>query len=84
MSENALNTIEVKIPNQGLTVTEVVIAKWHKQVGDVVTQGEALLDFESDKAVVEMESPVDGALSKIVAMEGDTVPIGGLVAIVSV
>lgn len=82
MADN--NTIEIIIPNQGLTVTEVVIAKWHKKTGDIVKKGEALLDFESDKAVIGLESPTNGELSRIVADEGKTVPIGGLVAIVTV
>ena len=82
MADN--NTIEIIIPNQGLTVTEVVITKWHKKTGDIVKKGEGLLDFESDKAVIELESPADGELSRIVAEEGETVPIGGLVAFVRV
>lgn len=84
MEETDKSTIEIIIPNQGLTVTEVVIAKWYKNIGDIVKKGETLLDFESDKAVMELESPTDGKLSKIIAEEEETVPIGGLVAIITV
>jgi pyruvate/2-oxoglutarate dehydrogenase complex dihydrolipoamide acyltransferase (E2) component len=82
MADN--NTIEIIIPNQGLTVTEVVIAKWHRKAGDTLQKGEALLDFESDKAVIEMEASHDGLLSKIVAEEGETVAIGGIVGIITI
>ena len=78
------NTYEIIIPNQGLTVTEVVIEKWHRQAGDVIKKGEALLDFESDKAVIEMECPQDGTLSKIVAGEGETIAIGGIVGLITI
>lgn len=81
MSDN--NIMEIIIPNQGLTITEIVIAKWHKKAGDNVEKGEILLDFESDKADIELPSPSNGLLSKIVAAEGETVAIGGVVAIIT-
>lgn len=73
-------SIEIAIPNQGLTITEVSIAKWYKNVGDKVAKGEPLLDIESEKSVIEMESPADGRLIRIVAVEGSTVPIGAVIA----
>lgn len=73
-------SFEVTIPNQGLTITEVSIAKWHKNAGDMVKKGEPLLDFESEKSVIEMESPADGKLARIVSAEGSTVPIGAVIA----
>ncbi|CAL1518457.1 thiamine pyrophosphate-dependent enzyme [Chitinophaga sp. MM2321] len=76
------NSIAVTIPNLGLTITEVSIARWYKKAGDLVKKGEPLLDFESDKSVIELESPEDGQLSSIVAEEGVTVPIGAVVAFI--
>ena len=73
------NVTQIIAPNQGLTVTEIVIGEWHKNVGDTLEKGELLVGYESDKAVFELESPADGILSKIVAEEGDTVPIGGII-----
>lgn len=81
MAEN--NTIEITIPNQGLTVTEVVIIKWHKKIGEAFQKGDALLDFETDKAVVELECPTDGIMEKIVAEEGESVIIGGVVGLIT-
>ena len=82
MSDN--NTIEIIIPNQGLTVTEVVIVKWHKKIGETLQKGETLLEFETDKSVIELVSPTDGILGKIVAEEGETVAIGGLVGVITI
>lgn len=80
---NKIDGIEIAMPNQGLTITEVKIIKWNKKVGDVVKKGEPLLEFESDKAVVELESPADGKLAKIVVEEEATVAIGELVGILT-
>jgi biotin carboxyl carrier protein len=74
--------IEVIIPNLGLTITEVAVAKWYKQVGDAVRKGEPLLDFESEKSLVELESPADGRLSSVLAEVGRTVPIGAVVGLI--
>ena len=76
------DSLQVTIPNLGLTITEVAIARWYKKVGDEVKKGEPLLDFESEKSVIELESPADGWLSKIVAEEGVTVPIGAVVGFI--
>jgi len=82
MRKEISRRIEITIPNQGLTITEVSIAKWHKNVGEGVKIGEPLLDFESEKSVIEMESPADGMLASIVAPEGSTVPIGAVIAFI--
>lgn len=82
MADN--NTIEIIIPNQGLTVTEIVIVKWHKKIGETLQKDEALLEFETDKSVIELGSPTDGILSKIVATEGATVGIGGIVGVITI
>lgn len=78
------NSIEIAIPNLGLTITEVSIAQWHKKVGDPIKKGETILDFESEKSIVELESPVDGYLGSIVVAEGVTVPIGAIVGFITV
>ena len=80
--EQSKNAIDIIMPNQGLTITEVKIVKWIKKVGDPVKKGETLLEFESDKAVVEMESPADGQLNKIVADVDSVVAIGERVGVV--
>jgi pyruvate dehydrogenase E2 component (dihydrolipoyllysine-residue acetyltransferase) len=49
---------------------------WRKKEGESVTQGEPLLDIETDKAVVEIEWPASGILSGVEAREGDVIPVG--------
>ena len=73
--------VDVIIPNQGLTITEIQVSRWHKKVGDTVVKGETLMDFESDKAIMELPSPEDGRLARIVATEGTIVEIDGIVAV---
>ena len=81
---NRQNNVEVVIPNLGLTITEVTITKWYKKTGDTVKKGESLLDFESEKSVIELEAPSDGTLGEIVALENSTLPIGALVCYLEV
>lgn len=81
MTDN--NTIDITVPNQGLTITEIVIGTWHKKAGERVQKGEVLLDFESDKATIELVSPADGILTKIIAGEGETVEIRGIVGVIT-
>src|SRR6202035_3969126 len=53
---------------------------WRKKEGEFVSQGEALLDIETDKAVVEAESPASGILTAVKARVGDVVPVGQTIA----
>ena len=65
----------VIMPKLGQTVEESTILKWHKKTGDQVKKGEILFDIETDKAVLEVESFVEGTLLKILVREGETVPV---------
>jgi pyruvate dehydrogenase E2 component (dihydrolipoamide acetyltransferase) len=56
----------VRMPKLSDTMTEGVVAKWHKKVGDVVSEGDLLAEIETDKATMEFESFVDGTLLHIV------------------
>jgi pyruvate dehydrogenase E2 component (dihydrolipoamide acetyltransferase) len=56
------------------------IVSWLKQEGDTVAKGDMLLEVETDKAVVEIESPGDGILAGVRATEGDDVPVGETIA----
>ena len=53
---------------------------WRKQEGDRVTEGEPLLDIETDKAVMEVEAPADGILAGITAVAGTDIPVGQTIA----
>jgi 2-oxoglutarate dehydrogenase E2 component (dihydrolipoamide succinyltransferase) len=75
-------TIEIKIPAVGESISEVTIASWNKKDGDVVKLDEVLCELESDKATFELPAEVAGTL-KIVAEAGATVAIGGVVATIT-
>ena len=58
------------MPNQDLTVTEGTVVRWLKQVGDSVKLNEVIVEVETAKAVVSVESPASGNLTQILAREG--------------
>ncbi|MBV8360373.1 MAG: 2-oxo acid dehydrogenase subunit E2 [Deltaproteobacteria bacterium] len=68
----------IQMPKLGHTMTEGKVIRWHKQPGEAVRQGEAILTIETDKTEVEVESPVDGMMGAHAAREGDTVAVGGM------
>lgn len=71
----------VRMPKLSDTMTDGVIAKWHKKVGDKVKSGELLADIETDKATMEFESFQDGVLLHIGVPEKGTVPVDSVIAI---
>jgi pyruvate dehydrogenase E2 component (dihydrolipoamide acetyltransferase) len=71
----------VRMPKLSDTMTDGVVAKWHKKVGDKVTSGELLADIETDKATMEFESFQDGVLMHIGVEEGKSVPVDSVLAI---
>ena len=73
---------EVKLPQLGETVTEGTITKWFKKIGDTVAADEPLFEVSTDKVDTEVPSPVAGVLTEIRAQEGDTVPVGAVIAVV--
>ena len=71
----------VRMPKLSDTMTDGVVAKWHKKVGDKVKSGELLADIETDKATMEFESFQDGVLLHIGVPEKGTIAVDGLIAI---
>ena len=71
----------VRMPKLSDTMTEGVVAKWHKKVGDKVKSGELLADIETDKATMEFESFQDGVLIHIGVEEGKSVPVDSILAV---
>ena len=74
---------EVKLPQWGMNMTEGTIVKWFKQVGDRVEKGEPLAEIEIAKAVNELESPITGVITKLVAGEGETIHVQHVIAIIN-
>ena len=74
---------EVLVPALGESVTEGTVGQWMKQVGEVVTADEPLVELETDKVTLEVNAPVTGVLSEIKVTEGTTVGIGTVLAIIT-
>lgn len=71
----------VKMPRLSDTMTEGVVAAWHKKVGDVVEEGDLLAEIETDKATMEFESFQEGTLLYIGVEEGQAIPVESVIAI---
>jgi pyruvate dehydrogenase E2 component (dihydrolipoamide acetyltransferase) len=71
----------VKMPKLSDTMTEGVVAKWHKKIGDKVKSGELLAEIETDKATMDFESFQDGVLLHIGVEEGKNAPVDSILAI---
>lgn len=71
----------VRMPKMSDTMTEGVIAKWHKKVGDKVSSGELIAEVETDKATMDFESFQEGTLLYIGAEEGTAAPVDSVIAI---
>ncbi|MEZ4826507.1 MAG: pyruvate dehydrogenase complex dihydrolipoamide acetyltransferase [Bacteroidia bacterium] len=72
----------IKMPKLSDTMTEGVIAAWHKKVGDAVSSGDLLAEIETDKATMDFEAFFDGVLLHIGVEEGNGIPVGALLAII--
>lgn len=72
----------VKMPKMSDTMTEGVIAKWHKKVGDKVSSGDLLAEVETDKATMDFESYQEGTLLYIGAKEGEAAPVDSVIAVI--
>jgi pyruvate dehydrogenase E2 component (dihydrolipoamide acetyltransferase) len=71
----------VQLPRLSDTMEEGVIAKWRIQVGDKVKRGQVIAEIETDKATMEFESFDAGTVLRLVAPEGETLPVGAPIAV---
>jgi pyruvate dehydrogenase E2 component (dihydrolipoamide acetyltransferase) len=71
---------DIFMPLMGLTMSEGTVARWLKAAGDPVRKGEAVLEIETDKAVIEIEATDDGVLGPILVGNGATVPVGTILS----
>ena len=70
----------IELPHVGESVVEGTIGKWLKKPGDRIERYEPLVEVVTDKVTMEVPSPVDGSLLKILAEEGQTIPMGAPIA----
>jgi pyruvate dehydrogenase E2 component (dihydrolipoamide acetyltransferase) len=73
----------VILPKLGLTMDEGRLVAWLKKEGDHVDAGEALFEVETDKATMEVESPVAGYVRRLLAAGGDDIPVTAVIALIS-
>ena len=72
--------VEVKVPQLSESVAEATLLDWHKKEGEAVARDENLIDIETDKVVLELPSPVDGVLVRIVKKARESVGSGDVIA----
>src|SRR5438067_9699586 len=72
----------ILMPRLSDTMTEGVIAAWHKKVGDAVKKGDLLAEIETDKATMELESYQEGTLLHVGANNGEKLQVNDLLAII--
>jgi pyruvate dehydrogenase E2 component (dihydrolipoamide acetyltransferase) len=73
----------ITMPKWGLAMTEGMVAEWHVKEGDAIESGQEICDIETSKITNAYESPVGGPLRRRVVGEGETVPVGALLAVVA-
>jgi pyruvate dehydrogenase E2 component (dihydrolipoamide acetyltransferase) len=72
----------ISMPKLGFDMSEGVLVRWVKNEGEDINKGDVLAEIETDKATVEVESSAGGVVRKLLANEGDVVPVGAAIAIV--
>src|SRR5258706_12567357 len=72
--------IEVKVPELAESVSKATLLDWHKKEGEKVSRDENLIDIETDKVVLELPSPADGVIVKILRKAKDSVGSGEVIA----
>jgi len=73
---------EFKLPDIGEGIAEAEIVAWHVKVGDTIAEDQQIADMMTDKATVEMESPVAGKVVQLAGEVGDQIPIGSVLAVI--
>src|SRR3569833_544076 len=73
---------EFKLPDIGEGIAEAEIVAWHVKIGDEIAEDQQIADMMTDKATVEMESPVAGKVIELAGEVGDQVPIGSVLAVI--
>jgi len=71
---------EIIMPKMGDAMTEGKVVRWYKKAGEPVKKGEPVLEIETDKVNLDLEAEADGTLGNLEAQEGQTVPVGGVLA----
>ena len=73
---------EFKLPDIGEGIAEAEIVAWHVRIGDTIAEDQQIADMMTDKATVEMESPVAGKVIELAGEVSDQIPIGSVLAVI--
>src|SRR4051812_45890194 len=76
-------SVNLTVPQLGESITEAVVGKWHKKVGDAVKADEPVVVLETDKVTVDVPAPAAGALAQIAHQEGDKVKVGDVLGTIN-
>ncbi len=71
------------MPQMGVSVSEGTITKWLRQAGEPIGRDEPLLEISTDKVDTEVPSPAEGVVAQILVPEGETVPVGTVIALIA-
>jgi 2-oxoglutarate dehydrogenase E2 component (dihydrolipoamide succinyltransferase) len=71
--------IELKVPEVGESITEVMVGTWKKQEGDAVAADDSIVEIESDKATVELPAPTSGTITKVLKGSGEKAVVGEVI-----
>ena len=71
---------KIELPHVGESVTEAIIGKWLKSPGEHIEKYDPLVEVITDKVNMDVPAPASGTLTKLLAAEGDTVPMGSVIA----
>ncbi len=75
-------SVELIVPQLGESITEAIVGKWHKKVGEAVSADEPVVVLETDKVTIDVQAPAAGALGNITHKEGDKVKIGDVLGLI--
>jgi 2-oxoglutarate dehydrogenase E2 component (dihydrolipoamide succinyltransferase) len=78
-----MSSVEIKVPTLGESITEAVIGKFHKKVGDAVAIDEPIAVLETDKVTIDVQAASAGVIEKLSATEGSKVKIGDVIGIIN-
>ena len=73
---------EIRVPTMGESIVDAVVASWLKHEGESVSQGDALVELETDKVNVEVSAERSGVLQKILKQAGDEVTVGDVLGMI--
>jgi pyruvate/2-oxoglutarate dehydrogenase complex dihydrolipoamide acyltransferase (E2) component len=74
--------VKVILPNLGENISKATVSYWHIEEGASVKEGEDLVEIATDKATFNVPAPCTGVLAEVLAHEGDSVPVGDVLAMI--